>query len=186
MDLTEANQALLANFVVKLCEKKSIEITRGATYSVKINSEKIDHKNFDKFLLETLAQPEFSEFRNVPYAIQPSALLWDYLKRSIKQYQVDLQRGSAIFADGFSSFDYSQLRPFVSVDKDSEVTFVHITSREIFPLSYKNYEKFVPKNLQQEPIFGKIVFDPYSPEKFRMTEFRGQNINLVNTYHPPE
>jgi len=187
MDISEETKRAIDSFVYDLYKNRSVVVTKSnGTYNVKVNSETINHKNFDKFMAELLRDDTFSSHRNIPYIIKPSVILWETLRMAIKFYATQATRDAFMSADGFNSFDYSQLRPFVSVDKDGQVTFVHAQTKEIYPLSFKNYEKFLPKGMQQSPLFGIISFDPYNPEKLGFTEYRGQTVNKVNTYNRPE
>ncbi len=184
MNLAPDNQSLLSEFVSLLGKDNSLEITKGGSYNVKVNAEIINARNVDKYLNEWAREEIYLEYRSFLFSFSSSHTFLESFKREVKQYLLNRQRDGYLSA-GFQSFDFNPLTIFASIDKDNVIVFINTDTRELVPVSYKNYEKFVPKNMQKQPIFGVISFDPYSPERMKKTIRSGQSVDQINTYHPP-
>lgn len=188
MELSQEKKDKLMSFVELLHKYKSLEIPKNAT-TIKVNGDRMDSKAIDKLIVELSRNQDFKEYHSFLYEFETSNIFLDYLKRAVKQHLINRasqdRKDALKGGEGFLSFDFTDLIPFVSVDRDNQITFVHAVTREIVPASFKNYEKFIPRGLQKDPIFGVIRFDPYNPEKLRKTMHLNQSVNHINTYQTP-
>ncbi len=50
----------------------------------------------------------------------------------------------------------------------------------------ENDEKYVPKELQKDPIYGKVGFNPYKPMSLFLDDLDGQRVTFANLYERPE
>jgi hypothetical protein len=183
---TENTQSfeLVAEFSTLLCATHSVEVTRSGV--LKIDSEKIDHKNIEKELIKIFSTSEqHAKFFPLLKAFVPATRILDALKRAIRTVQISA-KNSDIKSDIIRSFDFAHYRPIVSIDQKGDVSFINTKTKKVAKLSHANYEKYVPKEERKEPIFGVVGFNPYRPESIYLDTIDGQTVTYANTYSPPE
>lgn len=186
MEMDNEKKLLLTQFVETLATSRMLEIYKtNGNYHLKVDSIKIDGKNIEKFSWDIVSEEKFKPFRDFILSFRPSIVFLEYLKREVRDHSLRKQRAEQTSGNGFQSFDYSQLRPFFSVDNEDASVFIDSETMSVVYASLKVYEKVVPKGLQQTPIVGIIRFDPFSPERIKNTLFANQSVTQVNTYQIP-
>lgn len=183
-DLKNEDTELLAEFVTLLCARFDVQLSRSGV--MRIDSEKVDHKNVEKVLLSVFATGEqMRKYAPLLHAFQPSSRILDAVKRCVRISQATV-KNSDLKSDLIKSFDFSQYRPIISVDLKGDISFINTKTNKVVKLSSANYEKYVPKEERKDPIFGVVGFNPYRPESIFLDIVDGQTVTFANTYSPPE
>jgi len=161
------------------------KITHAGT--IRINSEKIDHKNFASWFVGLCKEPKFQPF--YPFLMEaptPNVFFEDF-RRGLKAHQVSLKYAGSVGIDVIKDFSYENFIPFISIEDVNKKMFFNKISGEIFDLDYKTYELTVDKDLRRVPIRAVIDFNPYRPEHIYRAESRyGQECTHINTFKRPE
>lgn len=186
--MSNENENTLKDFVRDLSEDRTLEVVKsGRNYNVKINSEKVDLKYFDKLITQLLrSSPQFRKYNELLlYKYPTSAALFEDFKREVQLFTVDKYRKENV--EGIHlTFDFTPYIPLIALDSHKKVLLFNMEENQVdYDLAYESY-KMLPKALQKDPIFGVIQFDPYNPEKKRPIEYKGQKVWKINTYNCPE
>lgn len=155
--------------------------------SIRINSEKIDHKNFSDFFLRLTKEPQFKEFSSLLTEAPTPNVFFEDFRRGLKAFQVSLKYSGSKGIDVIKDFSYENFIPFISIENANKKMFYHKLTGEIHDLDYKTYELTVDKDLRRIPIRAVIDFNPYRPEHIYRAESRyGQECTHINLFKRPE
>ena len=161
------------------------KITHAGT--IRINSEKIDHKNFAMWFVGLCKEPKFQAFYPLLMAAATPNVFFEDFRRGLKAHQVSLKYAGSVGIDVIKDFSYENFIPFISIEDVNKKMFFNKISGEIFDLDYKTYELTVDKDLRRVPIRAVIDFNPYRPEHIYRAESRyGQECTHINTFKRPE
>ncbi len=186
MEVSQNEEAaeLMSNFAAELILVRDVKLSKAGILTV--DSERIDHKNIEKFILGVCKEDGFSKYRELIFLYEPAYRAYDVLKRAIKLNEYT-SRTADISGDSiFKSFDYTNYRPIISVDDTNNSCFINTSSKKVIKLSHDTYEKYVPKESRKEAILGRVGFNPYRPEALFLDVYDNQKITFANTYIPPE
>ena len=74
--------------------------------SIRINSEKIDHKNFSDFFLRLTKEPQFKEFSSLLTEAPTPNVFFEDFRRGLKAFQVSLKYSGSKGIDVIKDFSY--------------------------------------------------------------------------------
>lgn len=174
----------LPSLVKELCESNDVSV--NATGTLKINSERIDHRNFTNWYLEFCRSPKNHEYSPLLTLSPSNNLFFEEFRKSVRIYK-KLQKNASI--QGISvitAFDYSTHIPFVSVENADIKKFYDTKLKKIVPLDHKTYELVVSKEDRKPIVSAMIEFNPFRPEQIYVGDTYGQSYTHINTYQRPE
>jgi hypothetical protein len=155
--------------------------------SIKINSEKIDHKNFPAWFIQLCKEPSFKPYNDLLMVAPTPNVFFEDFRRGLKSYQVNLKYAGTKGLDVVKDFSYDNFIPFISVEDVNKKMFFNKLTGEIFDLDYKTYELTVDKDLRRVPIRAIIDFNPYRPEHiYKAVSKYGQECTHINLFKRPE
>jgi hypothetical protein len=155
--------------------------------TIKINSEKIDHKNFSDFFLRLTKEPQFKEFFPLLQEAPTPNVFFEDFRRGLRAHQVSMKYASSKGVDVIKDFSYDNFIPFISVEDVTKKMFYNKLTGDIFDLDYKTYELTVDKDVRRIPIRAVIDFNPYRPEQIYKAESKyGQECTHINLFKKPE
>lgn len=154
--------------------------------AIRINSEKVDHKNFSDWFLKQVKEPMFSQFSDLIMSAPSTNQFFEDFRRGIKLHQANMKYSSAMGVDVIKDFKYDDYIPFISIENADKKMFFNKSSGEICDLDYRTYELTVDKDLRRIPIRAIIDFNPYRPEQiFRAVSKYGQECTHINLFKRP-
>jgi hypothetical protein len=155
--------------------------------SIRINSEKVDHKNFSNWFLGLCKEPQFKDYSELLISAPTPNVFFEDFRRGLKSHQVNMKYANTRGVDVIKDFSYDNFIPFISIEDANKKMFFNKITGEICELDYKTYEITVDKDFRRPPIRAIIDFNPYRPENiFRAESKYGQECTHINTYKCPE
>ena len=166
---------------------KYCEVKISPQGAIRVNSEKIDHKNFSDFFLKLCKEPNFTDFYSLLLEAPTSTVLFEDFRRGLKLHQTQMKYSGSKGIDVIKDFSYENFIPFISIENVNKKMFYHKITGEIFDLDYKTYELTVDKDLRRIPIRAVIDFNPYRPEHiYKAVSKYGQECTHINTFKKPQ
>lgn len=155
--------------------------------NLKVNSEKIDHKNFFEWYLRFFSDEPFLKFKQLILEAPTPNVFFEDFRRGLKRHQIARKYASLEGVDVIKSFSYDDLVPFVSIKNYNTKMFYDKNTGEIYPLDHKTYELTVEKDARKIPIPALIQFNPYRPETIYVgVSPYGKECTHINTFKRPE
>ena len=155
--------------------------------NIRINSERVDHKNFSNWYISLCKEPQFKEFANLLMIAPTPNTFFDDFRRGLKSFQVNLRYSASKDVEVIKDFSYDNFIPFVSIEDVDKKMFFNKVTGEICELDYKTYELTVDKEYRRPPVRAIIDFNPYRPEQIYRGESKyGQECTHINTFKKPE
>lgn len=155
--------------------------------SLKINSEKIDHKNFFEWFLRFFSVEPFLKFKDTIIAAPTPNVFFEDFRRGLKNHQINRKYAEIRGAEEIKGFSYDDVVPFVSIVNANHKMFYDKKTGEIYPLDHKTYELTVDKDYRKVPIPALIEFNPYRPETIYVGLSKyGKECTHINTFKRPE
>jgi hypothetical protein len=155
--------------------------------AIRINSEKVDHKNFSEWYINLCKEPAFKEFGQILFIAPTPNVFFEDFRRGLKLHQAQRKYGGLKGVDVIKDFTFNDLVPFVSIENVNIKMFYNVKSGEIYPLDHKVYELTEDKDSRRVPIRAVIKFNPYRPEQIYVGDSDyGKECTHINTFKRPE
>jgi hypothetical protein len=185
MNYEDLKRALFPDLFMILFSEFHVQISHQG--SIKINSEKIDHKTFPVWYMGLCKEDKLSRFMSmITEAPTPNVFFEDF-RRGLKIFQLEKKKANTRGLEVIKDFDYSDLIPFTSVENYKIMMFYNKKTGEILPLDYQTYEKTEDKDHRTPLVRAIIKFNPYRPESIYVAETDyGKECTHINTFKRPE
>lgn len=157
------------------------------TGAIKINSEKVDHKNFTNWYLALCKDEKLFKFTQLLTMAYTSNIFFEDFRRGLKSFQNDKKHSNTKGLNVIKDFSYGDLIPFISIENAKLLMFYNRTTGEILPLDYQTYERTEEKDHRTPLTRAIIKFNPYRPEAIYISESEyGKECTHINTFKRPE
>jgi hypothetical protein len=185
MSYDDLKRALFPELFQILFDEFHVQISHAG--AIKINSEKIDHKNFTNWFLALCKEEKLRKFSEL-LTVSPTAnVLFEDFRRGLKVFQMEKKKSNTRGLDVVKDFLYNDLIPFISIENAKLLMFYNKNTGEILPLDYATYERTEDKDHRTPLVRAIIKFNPYRPESIYVAETDyGKECTHLNTFKRPE
>jgi len=185
MEYDELKRKLFPDLFQILFDEFHVQISHAG--AIKINSEKIDHKNFTNWYLAFCKEDKLRKFAEL-LTVSPTAnVFFEDFRRGLKFHQSEKKKSNMRGLDVVKDFIYSDLIPFISIENAKLMMFYNKNTGEILPLDYQTYERTEDKDHRTPLVRAIIKFNPYRPETIYVSESDyGKECTHINTFKRPE
>jgi hypothetical protein len=185
MDYETQKRELFVDLFDSCLTRAETKITpQGA---IRINSEKIDHKNFSDWFIRFTKEPEFQKYSSLLFSAPSPNMFFEDFRRGLTLHRAKAKFASVASMDIIKDFSYDNFIPFVSIDDYNKKLFFNKVNRMICELDYKTYEMTVDKDSRKPLIKAVIDFNPYRPEQiYKDMSKYGIECTHINTFKKPE
>jgi hypothetical protein len=185
MSYDELKKELFPELMGKLVEFHTIVISASGV--LKIDSEKVDHKNFSTWFLTLCKDELFKPYNKLILEAPSTNVLFDEFRKALKLAMHEKKNHVKRGLDVIKDYDFMDLIPFVSIENANLKMFYNKKNGEIYPLDFKTYEITVDKEVRIVPVRAVIKFNPYRPESIYVAESDyGKECTHINTFKRPE
>ena len=185
MNYDDLKLSLFPDLFRILFEEFHVQIAHTGT--IKINSERIDHKNFTNWYLALCKEEKLRKFAELLTISPTSNVFFEDFRRGLKVHQSEKKRANTRGIDVIKDFSYSDLIPFISIENAKLLMFYNRNTGEILPLDYQTFERTEDKDHRTPLVRAIIKFNPYRPEAIYVAETTfGKECTHINTFKRPE
>lgn len=185
MEYDELKRKLFPELFQILFDEFHVQISYAG--AIKINSEKIDHKNFTNWYLAFCKEEKLRKFSELLTVSPTASVFFEDFRRGLKFNQSERKKANMRGLDVVKDFIYSDLIPFISIENSKLMMFYNKHTGEILPLDYQTYERTEDKDHRTPLVRAIIKFNPYRPETIYVAESEyGKECTHINTFKRPE
>ena len=185
MDYEHLKKDLLTDLFESCLNRAETRVSpQGA---IRINSEKVDHKNFSDWYIRLTKEPDFNKFSPLLFSAPSPNTFFEDFRRGLIAHKTKVKFSQVNTLEVIKDFSYESFIPFVSIEDYNKKMFYNKESRSIHDLDYKTYEMTVDKEFRKPLIKAVIDFNPYRPEQIykEMSKY-GIECTHINTFKKPQ
>jgi hypothetical protein len=159
MDYEHLKKDLLTDLFESCLNRAETRVSpQGA---IRINSEKVDHKNFSDWYIRLTKEPDFNKFSPLLFSAPSPNTFFEDFRRGLIAHKTKVKFSQVNTLEVIKDFSYESFIPFVSIEDYNKKMFYNKESRSIHDLDYKTYEMTVDKEFRKPLIKAVFDFNPY-------------------------